>query len=297
MFSTGCYACHFERILPHEFTLLLAYLLEKRYFTLTELNMKIESFQYNYHEIKDKPSSIQREAIRGTKKIGQNACQMWLLGILFPLLVASVIPTTDPHWLCYGILLKILTLCMSQVISPMMVGRLQDLIQDHHSRFSALYPGQMLPKFHFLVYLPDIILRFGPPRSYWCMRFEGKNRFFKQVLCGNFKNVPLTLAHEHQLWMCLPPNIRKFFYKKEMKSKENCFITSELFDELISYLEVQASSPFLLLICKHVKINGIEYREGALVWLNAEYARNACHCCGLITAYNKLNFLAAKFMK
>lgn len=33
-----------EGILPHEFTLLLAYLLEKRYFTLTELNMKLKAF-------------------------------------------------------------------------------------------------------------------------------------------------------------------------------------------------------------------------------------------------------------
>lgn len=70
------------------------------------------------------------------------------------------------------------------------------------------------------------------------------------------------------------------------------FSTSEFFDELISYLQVQGSPLFLLLKCKHVKINGIEYREGALVRLNAEYARNACpYCYGLITAqfvYNKL---------
>ena len=49
---------------------------------------------------------------------------------------------------------------------------------------------------------PDIIFRFGPPRSYWCMRFEAKNCFFKDVIHGNFKNIPYTLAFEHQLWLC-----------------------------------------------------------------------------------------------
>ena len=76
-----------EGVVPHEFTLLVSYPLEKKFFSLPELNSIIESFKYNSHELTNKPSIIQREAIRGIKKIGQNASQMWLLAVLFPLLI------------------------------------------------------------------------------------------------------------------------------------------------------------------------------------------------------------------
>ena len=49
-----------EGVVPHEFTLFLRYALDKKYFTLSELNSQIEHFHYNYHEIKDKPSPIQK---------------------------------------------------------------------------------------------------------------------------------------------------------------------------------------------------------------------------------------------
>ena len=61
-----------EGVVPHEFTLLVSYALENTFFSLPELNSIIESFKYNSHELTNKPSIIQREAIRGIKKIGQN---------------------------------------------------------------------------------------------------------------------------------------------------------------------------------------------------------------------------------
>ena len=116
-----------EGVVPHEFTLFLRYALDKKYFTLSELNSQIEHFHYNYHEIKDKPSPIQKEAIQGTKKIGQYACQMWLLAILLPVLIASTIPVSDPNWICFGTLLKILAICMCRKIDHRMIPILTEL--------------------------------------------------------------------------------------------------------------------------------------------------------------------------
>jgi len=50
----------------------------------------------------------------------------------------------------------------------------------------------------------DAFCRCGPPSRYWCMRFEAKNSYFKDLAhrIKNFKNIPKSLAHRHQAWSC-----------------------------------------------------------------------------------------------
>ena len=50
----------------------------------------------------------------------------------------------------------------------------------------------------------DAFCRCGPPSRYWCMRFEAKNSYFKDLAhrIKNFKNIPKSLAHRHQAWPC-----------------------------------------------------------------------------------------------
>ena len=45
-----------------------------------------------------------------------------------------------------------------------------------------------------------LICRLGPMTRSWCMRFESKHTYFKQVAIslGNFINVPLTVADRHK---------------------------------------------------------------------------------------------------
>lgn len=59
---------------------------------------------------------------------------------------------------------------------------------------------------------------YGPLRSLWCMRFEGKHQYFKNLAnnCRNFRNVTVTLSNRHQLkqcWEFLPINILGDFEK------------------------------------------------------------------------------------
>lgn len=53
---------------------------------------------------------------------------------------------------------------------------------------------------HYKDHYSQLIKVFGSLRDVWMMRFEGKHKFFKQVICHtkNFKNVPQTLAVWHQ---------------------------------------------------------------------------------------------------
>ena len=62
------------------------------------------------------------------------------------------------------------------------------------------------------------VYRFGPLRHHWCMRFESKNSQIKRFVTNCFKNVPLSVAIQHQQWQCYHLAVRpgqltsKFIY-------------------------------------------------------------------------------------
>lgn len=60
------------------------------------------------------------------------------------------------------------------------------------------------PKNHYLSHVPLDILRWGPPRSYWCIPFEHENQFTKGAVShSNFANVPLSAAEAKALRVAL----------------------------------------------------------------------------------------------
>lgn len=66
-------------------------------------------------------------------------------------------------------------------------------IKEAHKKFLEVpeFADLWLPKHHFTLHFPDDIRRFGPPRFYWCMRFEAKNQECKRAACtGNFHDAP-----------------------------------------------------------------------------------------------------------
>ena len=50
-----------------------------------------------------------------------------------------------------------------------------------------------------------IFYSLGPMVRSWCMRYEAKHRYFKQLasILGNFTNVAYSLAVRHQRLQCL----------------------------------------------------------------------------------------------
>lgn len=73
-----------------------------------------------------------------------------------------------------------------------------------------------------LCYLIFHLCRYGPLVRYWCMRFEGKHAYFKdlahRVKC--FKNIPKTMAYRHQRSTCYYINGSRGspFYKESKTS-------------------------------------------------------------------------------
>ncbi len=78
---------------------------------------------------------------------------------------------------------------------------LELLVSRHHTLFEQVSPTSFTPKMHFLVHYARLILQFGLLNSLWCMRFEAKHQYFKQIArkVKNFQNITSTLSKRHQI--------------------------------------------------------------------------------------------------
>ena len=62
--------------------------------------------------------------------------------------------------------------------------------------------------------------RVGPLTRFWCMRYESKHNYFKdlahRIKC--FKNIPQTLLHHHQRLLCLYANSNQVSMYEEIRN-------------------------------------------------------------------------------
>jgi len=82
-------------------------------------------------------------------------------------------------------------------ISRERVKVIDGLILEHQHLFLRVpeYRGLWKPKHHFAQHVAKDILRYGPPRHYWCMGFEAYNQLIKNLAgMSNFKSPLLSVA-------------------------------------------------------------------------------------------------------
>ena len=70
------------------------------------------------------------------------------------------IPPTNKHWRNYLQLLQIVDLLFAPSISEDEVGYLNVLITEHHHKFISLYSNlKLIPKHHYMIHMPRLILQ------------------------------------------------------------------------------------------------------------------------------------------
>lgn len=119
--------------------------------------------------------------------------------------IGAKIRKGDAHWELLITLLNICRVVFKDTVTSLELLQLSSNIDDFLTQFKTCFPtSQITPNMHHLVHYPRYIRLFGPLNAVWCMRYEGKRSYFKQVLhiLGNFINVPWTLAFRHQQSMC-----------------------------------------------------------------------------------------------
>ena len=85
---------------------------------------------------------------------------MWCLARLLPLMIGKEISTEDDCWYNYLLLLEMLDYIFAPTLTTEAVAQLRVIINDHHQGFKNVYPtSPIIPKMHYIVHYPDLILR------------------------------------------------------------------------------------------------------------------------------------------
>lgn len=191
----------YEGVVPYELKFLLRHCVDERYFTIDQLNDRMERYDFS----SDKPVAIDPKVVNNpTSKIRQSASQMMCLARELPFLIGDTIPDDDEHWYGFVLLLKICSISLSPLCTHDTVAYLRVLIEEKLFLFQHLYPGEnMIPKQHYMIHYPAQIERLGPLINSWNMRQEAKLSFVKRLSRhSNYKNVCKTVAKKHQFWVC-----------------------------------------------------------------------------------------------
>ena len=114
------------------------------------------------------------------------------------LFVALGVPMEDQAFQAWQTHMRLLNLLMQHSLTPDEVLEIDSAIIDHQEQLRALsdiYPNIWKPKHHYACHFPLDIWHFGPPRHYWCMRFEAMNQVFKKIAVGgSYRDTTRRLA-------------------------------------------------------------------------------------------------------
>ena len=165
--------------------MLSAFVQQKKYFSLSTLNMRILNFPYGPPDAVNKPLPLPTTYFSsGSESLKQScmvlgmteillltlflysiASQTWCLIRLLPLMIGDLIPTdSDQNWMNFLRLVKIIEYVCAPATTLAIAGYLEILIDEHHSSFKELYPHRPLtPKFHHMVHYPEWIQRCTVP--------------------------------------------------------------------------------------------------------------------------------------
>ncbi len=193
-----------EGAMPLLLTLMLTDFHREKIISISQVNDELKAFPFGKNDIKSKPVLQPLTLPSGTSNILGIAIEKWCLFRILPYVIGHYIPTDDERWKLYLVLREIAEYLFAPSISKEILPYLNWLIEQFLQTFTALYPGKMTPKLHYMTHYSRLISQFGPLRYLWGMRFESKHLYFKKLasVVRNFRNIEYTLAFRHQLKQC-----------------------------------------------------------------------------------------------
>ncbi|CAN7978301.1 unnamed protein product [Ixodes persulcatus] len=190
----------FEGIIAKDLLLCIRYFVcSCKWFSYAYLNSQIASFPYKYGDANSKPPQVNEKGV----KLSGDAIATWNLLRFFSVYIGHKVQNeNDPVWILFLTLRKIVDIVTAPSLTEGTVAYLQVLIEEYIADRLELFPLESLvPKHHYLLHYPGLVLAFGPLINMWTMRFESKHSYFKNCVrqLKNFKSLCKTLAQRHQM--------------------------------------------------------------------------------------------------
>lgn len=191
----------FEGVCHYDMCHIISYLINTaNYFSLELLNTRKQMFNYGEFEIGNISPEISAQHLKHSH-LKMTSREMMCFIHFFSLMVGDLVSENDEVWLFFLNLLEIIDILLSFDISKDMLDLLKTKIRQHHIDYVRLFNDTLKPKHYLMIHYNSVILHSGPPRNYWCFRYEAKHRQFKMYARATTsrKNIPLSLAKKFQL--------------------------------------------------------------------------------------------------
>ena len=263
----------------HLYGFLYMAIVKHKWFSRAELNARIKAFPF-FSKVR-RPPPIPASALKGRKGTlprGKGTIPytsghmlhfvLHSLEILRPLLSAVALQSAEyKAWVAH---VHYFAALMKRSFTDATISAVDALIYRAQRLFLgiAAYSELWKPKNHFAQHIPGDIRLFGPPRTYWCMRFEAKNQDHKRAAnTGNFKNTPGTVA---KFWA------ERSAHRLTKKRKRTFIATESKGTVCLDGMELTAGMWVVFkrpgpVKEKLAKIQSIAYGEdGAIIGVNAE---------------------------
>ena len=272
-----------EGVVPYELKLFLHFcVFDEQFFTIDWLNMQLDSFQYSYLE-NDKPEPILRNDLLAEKKLKQTSASMLTLCKILPYIISMKVPQDCAKLVNFLRLLQITFLATCPSATSQTAGQIRQLVATHHILCREHYPkASVTPKMHYLVHLPNQLLKFGALRHHWCQRYEAKHAFFKSFRMKCFKNLPKSLAQKHQLWMCykqvgpMGTFTRNFLYDGDVVTEGENKLLSDAYPTLaaqfVASVSGNAERDLDAYLTSSVKIHGLLFKTGCVLVMEYDFS-------------------------
>ena len=172
--------------------------------SIKALNNRISNFQFGISDKCDKFGLFPLDFVSRDRAVSGKAVEKWCLFRLLPLLIGDVVGAEDKIWQLYILGREICEIVLAPILDPAWLPYLELLISHHHTLLKDVAPKAFIPKMHFIVHYPRLLLTFGPLRHLWTMRFEAVHQYFKQLVkkTKSFVNVTATLCSRFQRRKC-----------------------------------------------------------------------------------------------
>lgn len=190
-----------EGVARYVMTFVINHFLAEGLLKISVLQQRIISFDYG-PDRNSKPSNCL--VVQGSKvKLKTSASEMLTLIRYFSLIAGFYIPLENKVWKLYIMLRQITDRLLSHRVFSDTNIQLRVIIAEFNQLYTELTKSPLQPKFHFLTHYPTMLMKFGPVRNMWAMRFEAKHRVSKLVARSSFNrvNVCKTLAIKCQLML------------------------------------------------------------------------------------------------
>jgi hypothetical protein len=184
----------------------------KRIMTYGQIEQRMNTFGYGTNDQNNKPPIIRAKHLTNdhiTGSASQKLCLFKLMPIIFYDIIDQLSNTLD----IYICLREIISYTYSTRFRKSWLPYLHSLTIRFQSLMVNRLPDVTISKIHFVTEYSRTIGANGPATHFWCMRFEAKHSYFKQLATRsfNFKNPPFTLAKRHQLRQCLMLSNKNYY--------------------------------------------------------------------------------------